>query len=144
MRALSLLIDSPHLGELLRDRERDLAGAASEIEQAPTAAGLNRAEELVQHLPRVGNPEAVVIVSSRSIQIRIELTRAGHARILPRVRKDQGESLTGLRVRCFASIDLDDTDPWRTCRLCSTSSFALRPRRGTRSTFGSARSTDFH
>ena len=76
-----LLVDGPHLGELLRDRERDLAGPTSEVQQAPVAAWRSQAQHLVKHRPRVENPEAVAVVSGPAIQTPIELQRSDTPRL---------------------------------------------------------------
>lgn len=82
---VGLLIDRPHLRELLRDRERDLTGPTSEIQQASAAARLNQREELIQHRRRVRNPEAIVVTSGPAIKTRIELQRIRHTGIVASV-----------------------------------------------------------
>ena len=67
-----LLIDGPHFGEGIVQRERDRTRAARQVEETPRAAYRRSATQVLDQRIRVGQPKLVVEGRSAAIQVGTE------------------------------------------------------------------------
>jgi hypothetical protein len=78
-----LLVDRPYLGEVLSQREGDLTGATSKV-QEPSAPGYRESPAQVgQKFIRVRPPVAVVERSGASIEVGSKSKFSGHVDMMP-------------------------------------------------------------
>ena len=70
---LGLLIDGADLGEARRETERELAGAARDVEQPAATGRVRAATQVVEHRRGIRHTELVVEAGSPSKQVATEL-----------------------------------------------------------------------
>jgi tRNA(Ile2) C34 agmatinyltransferase TiaS len=69
---------APYVREPVAERERELAGATREVEQASVTGRGCLPYEIVDHHVGVGEPEPVVVPGGAPVQVGLEPHRVGH------------------------------------------------------------------